>query len=174
METGCLGYFMDNFAALKLNYGNEAYSMYFILPDEDVTLSSVMKELNGDKWEAVKRSDNSTSVIIRLPKFKVDYKITLSNNKDYRPLGMEKLLENPDLSEMTSNPILDLQVIQSNTIEVEESGSKAASVTVVNMEPTFVMPENPHIPIDINRPFMFLIEEYSTGAILFAGTIVNL
>ncbi|MDE6808854.1 MAG: hypothetical protein K2J42_02055 [Muribaculaceae bacterium] len=169
------GIFKDNLTVLKKDYGNCAYSIYFILPDEGVSLQSVMSELNDGKWRELKENINEYfGGIIRFPKLKIDYNIRLTCEGKYESLGTNEVLSDPDLREMTDKSIPGLQVIQNNTVEVDESGSKAAAVTVITGNPTSAMPSDPQIPIDINRPFMFLIEECSTGTILFAGAIVNM
>lgn len=166
--------FKDNLTVLRKHYGNCAYSIYFILPDEGVSLQSVMSELNGNKWKELKENEKEYGGILRFPKFKIDYNIRLTCEEKYESLGTNEVLSEPDLREMTDKSIAALQVIQNNTVEVDESGSKAAAVTVITGNPTFAMPSDPQTPIDINRPFMFLIEECSTGTILFAGAIVNM
>ena len=176
METSAPGFFIDNFTVLKKNYGNGAYSMYFILPDEGVSLSSVMADLSREKWTAIKSDkDCQHPASIRFPKFNIDYNLNLmAGNEKYELLGINEVLSEPDLMAMTDKSIPGLQVIQNNTVEVDENGSKAAAVTVFTGNPTSAMLSDPLIPIDINRPFMFLIEECSTGTILFAGAIVNM
>ena len=60
-------------------------------------------------------------------------------------------------------------VLQKAKIEVDEEGSKAAAVTVVENVETALPPSKP-IMFHANRPFMYAIVEHSTGTIFFMGT----
>ena len=53
-------------------------------------------------------------------------------------------------------------------LSVNEKGSEAAAVTVVMMETTLVSPNDP-IAFTANRPFLFMIRETGSNAILFIG-----
>ncbi len=133
-----------------------------------------MSELNRESWKYIKSNLNYNSWKIRFPKFRIEYDMDLVGREVVEALGLKEILLNPDLSEMTDDNIGNFKFIQKNTFEVDESGTKAATSSVFTGDPTCAMPSDPLTPIDINRPFMFLIEEYSTGTILFAGTISNL
>ena len=52
-------------------------------------------------------------------------------------------------------------------IKLDEEGTEAAAVTVIGMETTSMPP----IPTSFhaNRPFLYIISEQSTGAIIFIG-----
>ncbi len=58
------------------------------------------------------------------------------------------------------------RVLHKAVIEVNEEGSEAAAVTVVEMKESAV--EEP-IRFIANRPFLFLINDESTDTILFMG-----
>jgi serpin B len=57
-------------------------------------------------------------------------------------------------------------VIHSTFCEVNEEGTEAAAVTVIEFEYTS-MPVHP--VFNANRPFIFFIREKNTGVILFAA-----
>jgi serpin B len=56
-------------------------------------------------------------------------------------------------------------------VAVDESGTEAAAATAVVMELTSI-PESP-VQVTIDRPFIFLIRDIETGAILFVGRVLN-
>jgi serpin B len=63
-------------------------------------------------------------------------------------------------------------VRQKAVIEVNEQGTEAAAVTVVEMEMKSSIPVTPEkVTFRANRPFLFAIQENSTGTILFMGKI---
>jgi len=56
-------------------------------------------------------------------------------------------------------------------VEVNEEGTEAAAVTAIEVSLLSAGPRDsaPPIPFFANRPFLYLIKERSTGAILFIG-----
>jgi serpin B len=57
-------------------------------------------------------------------------------------------------------------------VRVDEDGTEAAAATAVNMQATSAILEPP-LTLTIDRPFVFLIRDDATGALLFIGRIVN-
>ncbi len=54
---------------------------------------------------------------------------------------------------------------------VDEAGTEAAAATAVIMELT-AMPDPP-VEVTIDSPFVFLIRDIETSAILFIGRVMN-
>jgi serpin B len=54
-------------------------------------------------------------------------------------------------------------------IEVNEEGTEAAAVTAIGMGVTAIVQNS----MNCNRPFMYVITEKTSGAILFTGLIKN-
>jgi len=52
---------------------------------------------------------------------------------------------------------------------VDESGTEAAAATAVIVGLTAL----PGLEVTVNRPFIFLIRDRQTGAVLFIGRVVN-
>jgi serine protease inhibitor len=62
-------------------------------------------------------------------------------------------------------------VKQQAYIDVNEEGTEAAAVTVVEMELT-AMPDD-LIYFTVNRPFLFVIKEKDTNSIIFIGRVMK-
>jgi serpin B len=76
-----------------------------------------------------------------------------------------------DFSGMTGNRDLFIaDVVHKAFVSVDEAGTEAAATAVV-MELTAVLGESVEVTID--HPFIFLIRDIETGAILFVGRVVN-
>ena len=109
--------------------------------------------------------------IIKIPKFETSFTIEL--NDMLKSLGMVDAF-NPtkaDFSSMSSHLSLYIsRVLQKARIKVEEKGTEAAAVTVIDMKLTSAIP-SPGEPLTFyaTRPFLYTISEVSTGAILFMG-----
>jgi serpin B len=77
-----------------------------------------------------------------------------------------------DFSGMTgARDLFISDVIHKAFVSVDESGTEAAAATAVIMKLT-AMPAEP-IRVDVNRPFIFLIRDIETGAILFMGRVLD-
>ncbi|MBQ6821190.1 MAG: hypothetical protein IJP39_02105, partial [Bacteroidales bacterium] len=73
-----------------------------------------------------------------------------------------------DFSAMSPNALCLSFVRQDAAIKVDEEGSEAAAVSSAGVFVTSPVP-NPHTEFHADHPFLYLITENSTGAVLFAG-----
>ena len=160
---------------LKIPFGNSAYSMTIILPNEGRGIQEVVDNMYNDlSWTT---SDNMKKqlVVLSLPKFKKDFSYEM---KDIlRQMGMSTpfIPLVADFSRISDNSEIYVnRVIHKTSIEVDENGVAAAAVTIIMMEAEADGPgEAPPKPIEfnVNKPFIFSINEESTGSILFIGNI---
>lgn len=159
----------EDFQMLQLPYGNEAFSMCLILPHSDKNIEDVISQLNADNWQKWYGWLGTRTVNIKLPRFKQEYSKVL--NDDLKDMGMVlPFAAEADLTNIASGLMISL-VKQDTFIEVNEEGTEAAAVTVVGMFES-AGPEPPATPqFHANRPFIYLIKEKSTGAILFMGKL---
>ena len=157
----------NGFQMVGLSYGNSAYQMVVLLPDKGKKLSDMAAALTGDSFRSMRMS--STTVKLKLPKFETENKIDL--NEILGALGMKLAFTGgADFSAMAEDPLYVSRVFQKAKIKVDEKGSEAAAVTVIDMKETAYFPGAEVIPeFYATRPFMYLIRETSTGAILFMG-----
>jgi serpin B len=56
-------------------------------------------------------------------------------------------------------------------VEVDEEGTEAAAVTVIEVGTTSLPPDE--IYMIVNRPFVFVIRDNLSNAMLFMGKIIN-
>ena len=153
----------DLYQAIKLPYGNEAYLMTVILPQEDKTIEDVLDQMDGQNWQFHGRS---TVVDLKLPRFETEASIDLK--PVMAALGMPTAF-NPDLadfSDFCNVPTYIALMKQVAKINVSEEGTEAAAVTVIGSEATG-MPD--YADFHATRPFLYIISERSTGIIFFIG-----
>ena len=158
----------EGFRMVGLPYGNGAYQMVVMLPDEGKKLADVAAGLEGDSFRSIYL--RHMTVKLKLPKFETENTIQL--NEVLQALGMQLAFTgSADFSAMAEDPLCVSRVFQKAKIKVDEKGSEAAAVTVIDMKETSVGPGyEPVIPeFYATRTFMYLIRETSTGAILFMG-----
>ena len=153
----------DLYQAIRLPYGNGAYEMTVFLPREGKTIGDVLDTLNGSNWQF---DSWPTEVDLKLPRFETDTNQNLV--KTMSDLGMPTAFgEYADFPHFCNVPVFISNMFQVAKIKLDEEGTEAAAVTVIQMDWTG-MPSPPK-PFHANRPFLYVISEQSTGAIFFIG-----
>lgn len=159
----------EMYQTVVLPYGNGSYEMIVVLPREGKKLSDVLVAMNGKQWKDNLKNTYSSEVDLKLPRFTSVYNREL--NDVLKLLGMNAMFDpsKANLTKMSAVSSFVSMVLQKAKIEVDEEGSKAAAVTVVETLTTAAPPSRP-IMFHANRPFMYAIAEHSTGTIFFMGT----
>lgn len=167
-QTHAFGYVSDeNAQYLDMPYGNEAFSMTVILPQDGKTTADVLESLDGEQWNSIQERLYSREIQVSFPRFKMENKFELQ--QVLASMGMSSAFTPAaDFSKISDVNLLISKVIHSTYCSVDEEGTEAAAVTVVEIGLTSAGPSEP-IVFDVNRPFLFVIRENSTGVILFAG-----
>lgn len=151
---------------IDLPYGNEQFRFTILLPKDSHTVAEVAAALNTETLNTWLTDAADASSEFELPKFKMEWKKDLKEtlaSMGMSTIGFLRLFEDlPQDLEITS-------VTHKSFLEVNESGTEAAAVTSVGVGTTSTVPQ----PITINRPFIFMIRENHTGAILFMGQLTD-
>ncbi|MDO9635272.1 MAG: serpin family protein [Paludibacter sp.] len=165
-QLDAFGYMEDDVAQyLDMPYGNKAFSMTAILPKAGKTTDDVLQAMDVQKWEDALTGMTEQKVQVYFPKFKTKGKYELKD--PLIEMGMVKAFsDEADFSKIADAKLLISRVIHSTYCDVNEKGTEAAAVTIIEVELTS-MPEYPFF--NANRPFVFVIRENSTGVILFIG-----
>lgn len=167
-----LYYTTNRYDMVGIPYGNSAFSMWIILPRPDVTLSSIISFLNeSDAFQ----TSRACQVNVRLPRFKVESEIFL--NEMLGRMGMPSLFdsEKADFSLIHPARTLHLNMVkQKASIMVDEEGGEAAAVTIAGMVTDAGPSHLPVVDFFVERPFIYMIREKSSGAIFFMGAINQL
>ena len=162
--------YMDNadFAAVNLPYGNGSYSMTVILPNRGKSIDEVMAGLDAKKVGELRRSMDECVVDLKLPRFTISQETSL--NDIISKLGAPTMFTSgADFSNFASDNLSISKMLQKAKIEVSEEGTKASAVTMAMVAMTALRPEPRKVEFHANRPFIYMITEHSTGAILFMG-----
>lgn len=157
---------------IRLNYGNSAYRMSFILPNENFTLSEALADIDKTEWDSWSKSgQNLTKCDLQLPKFKIEFFTEIDSY--LKSLGVNDIYDSQkaDFSSLSMTPVCVSGVCQKSVIEIDESGTVTASATIIGNSWADLY-ENSEFSVD--RPFAFVIDEQSTGAILFVGAVNKL
>lgn len=154
---------------LDMPYGNKAFSMTVILPSENKTTADILNNMTVEKWNSTLKTMTKREVILNFPRFKVENKFTLNNV--LKTMGMPLAFTDfADFSNISVIPLVISEVLHKTFVTVDEEGTEAAAVTSIGFETTSV----PDYPVfTVNKPFIFVIREQSTGVILFIGKMGN-
>ena len=156
---------------LCLPYGNKAYSMVVLLPNEGKTTDDIIRNLSAQKLKEWQSQMWTEDVDILIPRFTTESETHLE--AILSSMGMPRAFGgNAEFPNMLKGHHDDLYVSmmkQKAKIEVNEEGTKAAAVTVAE-EVSIGIVEHFYKYFYATRPFVYYIMEKSTGAIFFMGT----
>lgn len=176
----------DGFSMIELPYKGRMLSMVLIAPRSADGLPALERKLTAKSLAEWLGHLDSRGVITAVPRFKVEYSDELSES--LQALGMKRAFVPPNEPEgaqfpgmsSSEDPMRQLfigAVIHKGWIEVNEVGTEAAAATAVMMRVGSAMPPQEMIPFTpefrADRPFLFLIRDTTTGAILFIGRVNN-
>ena len=155
------------FSMAELPYGNAAYGLAILLPQENVGIAKCLSALTGDKWLEAINSMKWTTLDLKLPKFNVKDNRSLVNV--LKMMGIAKAFDSEaDLSALSERRTFISDVIQANYLSIDENGTEASAITQI-IGGDLYNPPTEIIDFHVNRPFLYFIKEKSTNTILFMG-----
>lgn len=160
----------DEVKVVDLPLRGEKLSMTFILPS-DGTFLQFEQELDLAKLDGLLAELKQGELEVYLPKFKVETG-SLKLNKILREMGMTAPFDAADFSGFGPHgAATEIEsVYHSVFVAVDELGVEAAAATAIEGEDSAPMPE---ITFDAHRPFLFLLRDRPTGAVLFTGRVID-
>lgn len=158
----------DDYRVVRLPYGNGAFNMLVILPQNEKTLADLTSSLKTNDWNEFLQRMVTCDVDLWLPKFETKYAKKL--NDILSDMGMPVAFNafDADFKAMADADLYLSFVKQDAVIKVDEEGTEAAVISSAGMKDAAAGPGQ-HIVFHADHPFLYLITESSTGAILFAG-----
>jgi serpin B len=171
-QTESFGYTKGKgYQAVELLYDGGELSMVILLPEAG-NFEAFEEGLHAQQVDAIINDLQDTRVTLTMPKFEFDSEFRL--NDTLAEMGMPIAFSpgDADFSGMTGNRELFISdVIHKAFVSVDEAGTEAAAATAVIMMRAAV--SKPPVEVTIDRPFIFLIRDIETGAILFVGRVLN-
>jgi len=160
----------EGYQAVELPYDGRELAMVVMLPRAG-EFERFESALDAGRVEQIIGSLEYQQVRLTMPRF--EFESGFSLKEALAALGMaEAFTEQADFSGMTGQRELFIEeVVHKAFVSVDENGTEAAAATAVMMAPTAAVEEPVEITMD--RPFMFLIRDLETGAILFVGRVVE-
>ncbi len=173
-QTAKFNYTADEtMQVVQLPYGNQAFSMLVLLPQNGKKQNDVVAALqNKEYWGKTRSAFRENEVELSLPKFKTEYSKKMNDVLTDMGMGLA-FSDAADFSGMSDLPAKISFVKQDTYISTDESGTEAAAVTTVGMVVTSFPSEPQKVIFNADKPFLYVIQENSTGAILFMGAVKN-
>jgi serpin B len=165
------------YQTIELPYGDSLFSMIIVLPKQGESIEAFVNNLTDDSWSTLKDGLRAELGTIYLPKFKLEYEKGL--NDALKAMGMEIAFD-PGRADFRriSQQVYDMggrlfisEVKHKTFVQVDEEGTEAAAATSVEIGFTSVGPLE--FVMRVDRPFFFVISEWGSGTLLFAGKIVE-
>jgi serpin B len=160
--------YKDEVSLVEIPYKGERLSFVALIPLKDYPLASLEETLTAEKLSALLESSHGEFMMyVELPKLSFEVPLELSST--LIALGMKDAFDadKADFSGMTGVRDLAISGVAQNTsLRLNELGTEAASASYTG----FIEIANP-ISIRFDHPFLFLIRDRSTGAILFLGRV---
>lgn len=157
---------------VELPYGNRAFSMYVVIPEDDFSVNDCVGTVVHNIDDMIKDM-RSTYIALSLPKFETQF--SLEANDVLSSLGLSSIFDkrNAHFGRLSYVDIYVNLIKQQSVIKVAEAGTEAAAVTFAGMYTTSTGDNEEPQPlvVKVNKPFMYVIRETSTGAILFSGKV---
>lgn len=161
----------DGYQALEMPYDGDELGMVVLLPDLG-KLAAFEQSLTAARVQSILKALAPNSVDLQMPKFKFGSQFGLAAT--LKGMGATDAFDpsKADFSGMDGKRDLSVtDVIHKAIVEVNDKGTEAAAATAVIAGITS-MPAT-SVSFVVDRPFVFLIRDVKTGAIVFVGRVVN-
>lgn len=165
----------SNIQVLELPYADSGFSMVVLLPQEVGGLPALEAALTADRLQEWLQISGSENIKLHLPKWRTEQSTGL--RRTLEALGVRRLFE-PDFAnlEAIGQPLDGKKLYVTEGyhkafVEVDEEGTEAAAATAVVMAAGAGMPAEPEIEFRADHPFLYLIRDTRSGAILFMGRL---
>ena len=157
------------FESAELAYEGSEIRMQVLLPKPGRNAGQVLATLD---WDWLRNMRASAGLDLSLPRFTMAFEGMLSGT--LKKMGMDIAFKYPgaDFTPMGSKLFYIGEVIHKTRLELDEEGTVAAAATSVIMNLGSAMPvKREKKTLVFDRPFLALLYENATGALLFAGIV---
>ena len=157
--------------------GGDKWSMKVLLPNEGKTVNDIITSLTTNTWKTACQQFMPYIVDLKLPRFKTRSAMEL--NSLLAEMGITTMFDKreADFSPITKNlkkndgkALWVSLVKQVAATEVSEEGTKLAAITTATAETDgSVVNIDNKVYFHANRPFVYIVQEASSGIICFIG-----
>lgn len=161
----------EGWRILELPYKGNRFSIVLILSNKLDGITEIENKLDRERIDYWLRKLDLESVFVSIPRFKVESNFDLT--PILKSLGLHAIFSPGNLLNFSDSPEASMlsvyPAIQKAYIDVNEEGTEAAAVTALGAPGGVGGPSKPPPEFIADHPFLFLIRDNQTGAILFIG-----
>lgn len=161
----------EGYQVVEMPYEGKELAMVVLLPAEG-QFESFEKSLSAERLQSILEKISYRQVSLTFPRFRMESAFRLA--QILKAMGMQTAFtpDRADFSGMDGTRNIYIgEVLHKAFVSVDEEGTEAAAATAVIAKIT-ALPISP-VEVTVNRPFIFLIRDLETGAILFVGRVLN-
>ncbi len=161
------------FQMLEMPYKGRELAMVVLLPKQKGGLAALEASLSAEMLAERIAALKHERVRVYLPRFTMTWRVLLAGVLKKMGMALAFSAAQADFTAMNGGkePLWIDEVIHKAFVDVNEEGTEAAAATAVMMLGTG-MPRRP-VVFRADHPFLFLIRDTRSGAILFLGRVVN-
>jgi len=158
--------------AVDLPYRASSLSLLAILPVGQ-TLASLERTLTAPSLAALTGTLTPRSVDLRIPKLALRTQTSL--NATLEDLGVRAAFSpSADFRGITTAVALQIALVEHAAyLKLDEQGTVAAGATVIVGPTAVARPVSPPITVDLDRPFLALLRDDRSGAVLFVAAVAD-
>lgn len=172
---------LDDIYVISLPYKAHDLRMLMVVPKRVDGLHEVEKELVDYKGytQLVREIGKAPAqrVHLRMPRFKIESRAALV--QPFQELGMKKAFSAGQANfagmlgkDTAKGDIWIADIVHKAVIDVTEEGTEAAAATAVAMATRAMRPQQP-VKLTVDRPFLYMLTDRKTDAILFMGRVTD-
>ncbi|XP_055317899.1 antichymotrypsin-2-like isoform X3 [Sitodiplosis mosellana] len=162
--------------ALEMKYANSNFSFVIVLPNSRTGLPALEAKLKNYDLAKITDQMHKHEVEVTIPKFKVEFEISL--NDVLKKMGMSDMFSksNADLSGLLESPepLYVSNVVHKAFIEVNEEGSEAAAATAIMMMKCSMLIQRQRIIFRADHPYIYFISDTTNTCPIFTGSYTKL
>lgn len=160
---------VDGVQIIELPYRGDELAMDVILPERPDGLAALEARLSPEALARWLEAMHEQEVQLTLPRFRISPAASIRLRDPLSAMGMTSAFgAGADFSGMAPGLWID-DVYHKTFVEVNEEGTEAAAATAVVMTESAAM----HESFTADRPFLFLIRDVQTGAVIFIGRVAD-
>lgn len=157
----------DDYTSVALRYGNGNFEMVLAVPNDEN--ADMLSKEKLQRWLSELRHMSSIDTELKMPRFEAESDLDLI--AALKDMGIVAPFETDHGLNNISRITQYLKVYRQGVrIKVDEEGAEAAATTIAAGMDTSAG----GFELTIDRPFIFMVRETTTGTILFAGRINSL
>lgn len=158
---------------LEMPYAGTGIAFDVVLPKSAAGLAEIEKSMTATDLAGWVGTLSSRNVEVSLPKFRSESGFSLA--KSLAAMGMPTAFsDQADFSGIAPDRTLAIsQVFHKAFVDVSEKGTEAAAATGIGLRAAAMRLPPPPVVFRADHPFLFLIRDTRSGAILFIGRLMN-